>query len=115
MGLAIRNVIRTALLNLAIAVFTLTLISTTAQAQIEEVVVTAERRAESIQDVPIAITAFSEDGIEKMRIQDFNDLGKKKRLGAGKPDNYALREKYGGFCKITAAAILTVITLLLTG
>ncbi|NKB37796.1 MAG: TonB-dependent receptor plug domain-containing protein [Gammaproteobacteria bacterium] len=51
--------------------------STITYAQIEEVVVTAERRAESIQDVPISITAFSEEGIEKMRIQDFGDLGNK--------------------------------------
>lgn len=44
---------------------------------IEEIVVTAERREQSLQDVPIAISAFSEDMVEKMRIQDFNDLGAK--------------------------------------
>jgi iron complex outermembrane recepter protein len=47
------------------------------QGALEEIVVTAERRQESLQDVPISITAFSSEGIEKMRIQDFGDLGNK--------------------------------------
>lgn len=36
-------------------------------AALEEVVVTARRRQESLQDVPIAITAFSEEFIRTMR------------------------------------------------
>ena len=38
-------------------------------AAIEEVVVTARKRAESLQEVPIAITAFTEETIEKAGIQ----------------------------------------------
>ncbi|MCE2819337.1 MAG: hypothetical protein LW695_03710, partial [Phenylobacterium sp.] len=32
---------------------------------IEELVVTAQKKAESIQDVPIAVSAFSQDALEK--------------------------------------------------
>ncbi|MCC5886740.1 MAG: TonB-dependent receptor [Gammaproteobacteria bacterium] len=39
-----------------------------AQRMIEEVVVTASRRAESLQSVPIAVTAFSEEDIRSRRI-----------------------------------------------
>jgi iron complex outermembrane recepter protein len=38
------------------------------QAQIEEVVVTAQKRAESVQDVPIAISAFSGDNLKEMGV-----------------------------------------------
>ncbi|WP_397396062.1 TonB-dependent receptor [Phenylobacterium sp.] len=37
-------------------------------ATIEELVVTAQKRAESIQDVPIAVSAFSQDALQKSRI-----------------------------------------------
>jgi outer membrane receptor protein involved in Fe transport len=43
---------------------------------VEEVVVTAERRPESIQNVPISITAVSSDTIQKFDIQDFSDYAK---------------------------------------
>jgi iron complex outermembrane receptor protein len=36
---------------------------------IDEVVVTARKRAESLQDVPIAITAFTEETIERAGIE----------------------------------------------
>ncbi|MFM8938796.1 MAG: hypothetical protein ACKOEY_02020, partial [Phenylobacterium sp.] len=35
---------------------------------IEELIVTAQKKAESIQDVPIAVSAFSQDALEKSRI-----------------------------------------------
>ena len=38
--------------------------------ELEEVVVTAQRRAESLQDVPLAITAFNEEQLEQMGIVD---------------------------------------------
>ena len=41
----------------------------------EEMIVEASRRAESIQDVPLAITAISSDAIEKLQIVDTNDIG----------------------------------------
>ncbi len=43
---------------------------------VEEVVVTAERRPESVQNVPMSITAISSDTIQKFDIQDFTDYAK---------------------------------------
>lgn len=42
---------------------------------LEEVIVTAQKRAESIQDVPISITAFSSEKLEVMGIADIEDIG----------------------------------------
>ena len=39
-------------------------ISLTAQAQLEEVIVTAQKRAESLQDVPISISTVSGEKIQ---------------------------------------------------
>lgn len=41
---------------------------------IEEVTVTAQRKSESLQEVPIAITAFSGETIEKARIDGLGDI-----------------------------------------
>ncbi|MGQ9427468.1 TonB-dependent receptor [Gilvimarinus sp. F26214L] len=43
-------------------------------AVLEEIVVTAQRKAESIQDVPIAVSAFSGDDMELRRLDDARDL-----------------------------------------
>ena len=50
-------------------------ISATANAQqvIEEVVVTATKREESLQDVPIAVTALTGDTMEELGITNFSD------------------------------------------
>ena len=40
-----------------------------AEVSIEEVVVTARKRAENLQEVPIAVTAFTESQIESAGIQ----------------------------------------------
>ena len=50
-------------------------ISVTAQAQsvIDEVVVTATKRAESLQDVPIAVTALTGQALEELGITNFAD------------------------------------------
>ncbi|MCC7267052.1 MAG: Plug domain-containing protein, partial [Caulobacteraceae bacterium] len=49
-----------------------------AQAQedvaVEEVVVTAQKRAENVQDVPISVTAFSGKTLEAAGVQDIRDL-----------------------------------------
>lgn len=42
---------------------------------LEEIVVTAQKRAESVQEVPIAISALSEDFIRNVGAQDSTDLG----------------------------------------
>ena len=45
-----------------------------AQAVLEEVVVTAQKREQSIQDVPISITAISGDSLQNNIVQDVYDL-----------------------------------------
>lgn len=45
-----------------------------AMAEIEEIVVTATKREESIQDVPIAVTAISDVQLERAGINDVTDL-----------------------------------------
>lgn len=44
--------------------------------KLEEVVVTAQKRVESAQDVPVAVSAFNADSLEAMGVQDFGDLAK---------------------------------------
>ncbi len=41
---------------------------------IEEIVVTAQRTAQSLQDVPISITAFSSEALQRQQIQNSSDL-----------------------------------------
>jgi outer membrane receptor protein involved in Fe transport len=40
----------------------------------DEIVVTAQRQAQSLQDVPIAVSAFSEEALEKQQIENSSDL-----------------------------------------
>ena len=50
------------------------LIPAISHAQIEEIVVTAQKREENLQDTPIAITAFTEEGLEGRMINDISKL-----------------------------------------
>jgi iron complex outermembrane receptor protein len=43
---------------------------------IEEVVVTARKREERLQDIPLAITAFSADQMAQRQVRDLNDIAK---------------------------------------
>jgi iron complex outermembrane recepter protein len=43
-------------------------------AQLEEVLVTAERREASVQDVPVAVSAYGEELIENLQLDDTLDL-----------------------------------------
>lgn len=43
---------------------------------LEEIIVTAQKRAQSLQDVPIAITAFSQELLQNQNIYDLLDLQK---------------------------------------
>ncbi len=45
-----------------------------AQAVLDEVIVTATKRAESIQDVPVSVSAVDADTMDKMGITDMEDL-----------------------------------------
>jgi iron complex outermembrane receptor protein len=42
--------------------------------RLDEIVVTARKRAENVQDVPISISAFSGDQLEKLGVQDLADV-----------------------------------------
>ncbi len=62
-------------LKTAIAIAISTILTSSAKAQmLEEVVVTAQKRAQSIQDVPIAITAFGADDLERLNANDMADM-----------------------------------------
>ena len=45
-----------------------------AQAKLEEVVVTAQYRQESLQDVPVSVTAFTADDIARAGIESTQDF-----------------------------------------
>ena len=45
-------------------------------AQLEEIVVTARKREESLQDIPVAVTAFSAAAIESIGLNNLQDLSK---------------------------------------
>src|SRR5271170_7338243 len=47
---------------------------TEASEAIQEVVVTAQRRSENIQNVPIAIQAFTSETLNQLNVQTFADL-----------------------------------------
>jgi len=61
-------------LALAISTAVAAIISVNASAQLEEVIVTAQKRAESAQDVPIAITAFDAEALTAKQIVGFADM-----------------------------------------
>src|SRR3546814_20547198 len=46
------------------------------QTGIQDIVVTANRRTENVQDVPLSITAISQSEIASERIQSTSDLGR---------------------------------------
>ena len=58
----------------AIAASVLTVFSTSAYAQLEEVIVTASKRVESLQDVSMSISAISGEDITRLGATDFNDI-----------------------------------------
>ena len=55
-------------------VLAVTLGAQDAAAQLDEITVTAERREASIQDVPVAVSAYNEELLENFQIQETLDL-----------------------------------------
>lgn len=49
--------------------------SAPAYAQLDEIIVTAQKKSQNLQDVPIAITAFDIEALENNRIEGIEDLG----------------------------------------
>src|SRR5688500_14458122 len=43
-------------------------------AELSEITVTARRREETLQEVPVAVTAFTETAVEELNIEDLGDL-----------------------------------------
>lgn len=55
-----------------------TIMATTAMpawGQVDEIVVTAERRAQSVQDVPVSVTAFSSEDLQNFSFDNASDVG----------------------------------------
>ncbi len=46
-----------------------------AAAEMSSVTVTARKREETLQDVPIAVTAFTADALDRLNVEDLGDLG----------------------------------------
>ena len=68
---------------------------------LEEIVVTARKRQESLRDVPIAVTAFSEDVIQAARIEQFADF-------VALTPGVTLREQFSpSFTNLTVRGIAT--------
>ncbi len=59
-------------LHLAIAIASSAIVMP-AQAQIEEILVTATKRVESMQDVPVAVSALGEESLDQLGISNFED------------------------------------------
>jgi len=57
-----------------VAAIALASLSSQTFAQLEEVIVTAQKRQESAQDVPIAVTAFDSEALESKQITTFSDI-----------------------------------------
>lgn len=69
------SVVSTAvILRLAMAALVAGAVPQTVCAAIEEIVVTAQKRAESVQDVPISVSAFDVEAMEARQIDTFSDL-----------------------------------------
>ncbi len=56
---------------------------------LDEVIVTAQKREQSLQDVPVAVTALTEEAVELNKIIDVNDL-------SGLAPNLSVRPAVGG-------------------
>ncbi|HCH20169.1 MAG TPA: TonB-dependent receptor, partial [Cellvibrionales bacterium] len=55
------------------ALFCAILAASSAQAQIQEVIVTATKQEASTQDIPVAVSALGEEALEQLGITDFTD------------------------------------------
>ena len=44
------------------------------QGTLDAIVVTARKREETLQDVPVAVTAFTADNLDRLNVEDLSDL-----------------------------------------
>ena len=80
-----------------------------ANAQLEEIVVTAQKRSESLQDVPVAVTAFTGETMKTLGVTNASDLvditpGLAAGTQTGSNRNYFLRGVGTSDVHITAAS-----------
>ena len=61
-------------INLIVVTLVFSLEPLMAQTVIEEITVTARNRTENLQEVPLAISAFSSDQLDKAVIKNVNDF-----------------------------------------
>jgi len=85
------------------------LAASNSHAQLEEVVVTAQKRAESLQDVPIAVTAITGDTMKTLGVTNASDLvdltpGFSSAAQTGSNRNYFLRGVGTSDVHLTAAS-----------
>jgi len=67
---------------------------------LEEIVVTARRRAERMQTVPVAITAFTQQDIERKHITQISDLWRSVPSLSVDPDNSDANGFYGSYVRL---------------
>jgi len=72
--IAVSNPRKTLSLAVSAAVLTSAIAAPAWSQSLEEVIVTATKRSESVQDVPLAITALSGDFVNKVNLDDVKDL-----------------------------------------
>ena len=86
---------RRALRALAVSASTLAVVYTApAMAQVEEIVVTAQKVEENVQDVPIAINAYSGEFLEAQGIVDYGDRAEHCWNGDHENGNHLSRLRY---------------------
>jgi len=68
-----RKIARKTAMATAIALLTTPVM---AQMQLEEVIVTAQKRQQTVQNVPSSVAAISEEMLNKTNSRDFSDLNK---------------------------------------
>jgi outer membrane receptor protein involved in Fe transport len=80
---------------------------------LEEIVVTATRRAERLQDVPIAVQALSAETLQELNVENFDDLIKtlpgvtKSGGGPSQSEIYVRGLALGGFGKLQGSGVTT--------
>lgn len=91
------------------AVLAMALFPTAGHAQVDEIIVTAQKRSESLDTVPVAVTAYDAEALETLGVNTADDLvnltpGLTSASLAGSNKNYFLRGIGTGDFHLTAAS-----------
>ena len=90
------------------AVLSVCLMPNVSNAALEEIIVTAQKRSESLQDVPVAVSAFTGESMKQLGVDDAGDLvsltpGLSERAQTGSNTTYFLRGVGTNDIHLTAA------------